>query len=729
MRYCSQCGSQVTGESSFCSECGNKIDEIEKSANQAKPSNTQKRTDKKQRKPFTKKQKLIAISSSVAVIIIVAALALFSFFSSTERSVNGMIDAIKEKDIQTVSERIYFEELDRNLTEEEADAYLAYLHDDSDRIEQLRSDLLKQAELIGDHDYESTKELFEEEKLDNELYIKESEGKLFQDAEFYIKPSYLTISTNLPNSELLDSDGKKLFTYTEEDDIFTIGPLVRGNHEFKVAYDGEWVNMNKDLSINVNEYEKRVETPFEVDNVTFNADFGDEFEQTLIIDGQSIDDPPLNKEIGPFLIDEQSFYEYRINLPWSEMTTGEQSLNDTSIDIQLQNNQLANLLENYYSMVLEGFETEDQHKVKVPYQLKEIQTERIKTFYDEIEGTNQNYHAVHYGGYEIGNQLGDLTLDWSGTWSLTVPVVEELAIIHSDQPTENLEYKQYPWQYVFEFEDGEWILDSFSSQDVPEDFQGTYEYSYSGDLVEIIQEETDESDDGHSDESVKSADKLSESEAEQLVQQNLREMQETYEKEHEKNYIKIIGLVTEDIFDPDKDTDETQEIVSQVVSALEDYVAEHYIDEIARGFLYEYVAWAHGDGLINGGNVGINFEIVNQDTDSLIVRFDGIGVANNLTSSAGGQYQLEYIKENNSILLSGLEYTNAEELDPLTFKEIETFHAKKNEEIELVEVLNDDGVDYIIVEVLNSEEPINELYYNLDDRMVDYKKSEYEASN
>lgn len=118
MKFCSECGTELSESTAFCSNCGK---EVGSSTNQQgeKPTtngaNRQSQTNDGIGVFIKKHKQLLSIGLGVALVILAGYFTL-SFINSSERFVNGVVEAIEEDDYESLVGTMYFSDTEEEIS-------------------------------------------------------------------------------------------------------------------------------------------------------------------------------------------------------------------------------------------------------------------------------------------------------------------------------------------------------------------------------------------------------------------------------------------------------------------------------------------------------------------------------------------------------------------------------------------------------------------------------------
>lgn len=247
MKFCKNCGQPLKDGVAFCAECGSSIDEKKGTRNEIKQSNN-KSTDKtpisqkpEPKKPLfkSKKSKLTAIIAIIIGIILFASYyTINKVMMSPEAVSNRFIEALTEKDVNTVRKYINEGQLEMDATKEDTETFLAFLKERPKMITTISKQLKKDA-----HMYKSSgNHLPASSSGDSEtLASLTKDGKkwlIFDRYVVRISPVYLEVDSTEEKTNIFV--GKNEAGLVGSDKSKTFGPFLPGVYDVKAVVDGKY---------------------------------------------------------------------------------------------------------------------------------------------------------------------------------------------------------------------------------------------------------------------------------------------------------------------------------------------------------------------------------------------------------------------------------------------------------------------------------------------------------
>lgn len=522
MRFCSECGTSLSEAAEFCPNCGKQVEQeaaAQKETIKTEPAQSRKQSKQDFGAFFKKHKKLLSIGLSIAVVLIAGYLTL-SHFNSPERYVSGIMDAIEEDDYEALVGKLFFADTDEEISEDQIVIYVSYLKENRNRIDQIKTDFEAQIEMFDDQSRSGARygEDPEWRYLGDEMFLVKEDGFLTDSYRVFVEPSYATVESYLEGLTLNDSAGELLHTFTERETSFNVGPLVRGEHVFHFAFEGEWMDLEEEYTYYVSDYQSYFNPEFNVDYLTFEAPFEHDLKDRLVVNGTEIEDPTMNEEMGPFLLEENSTYSYEVDFPWGTMTTGERPIDSRHIYLNFDMteemaDQLAAALQNHYDSVLDSFEQRDVSLLsdQLSQNIQDVYKNEIENLYWNLEYYDGRTVGLHYRDYQLSNQLNDFGKSENGNWFMKVVTLQEKNMLRTTEtPTDSEldDYRQSKRLYTFNYVDDAWVVTDYSGA-IFGTVEDPFVYTYEGDFRLIdesgLKEESGSDEEEESDEDVEAA--------------------------------------------------------------------------------------------------------------------------------------------------------------------------------------------------------------------------------
>ncbi|SHE86834.1 Uncharacterized membrane protein YvbJ [Atopostipes suicloacalis DSM 15692] len=205
MNYCESCGAKLPKDSKFCEECGAKVEQGEKKENKS-PTNEQPT----ERKPLTKKQRLIGISILAIIIFLFAGYQVGSRVYSMENQTGRITEALASKDPEKIAKVVTTNDSNFEVNAKNLEGFAEYL----DQNPTYLSDLINELEDRGTH---------------GAFYIQKNGNRLFffDGYDLVMVPVYGEVYTESKDVSIRLGD-EELFTSDSENYTREVGPYAPG---------------------------------------------------------------------------------------------------------------------------------------------------------------------------------------------------------------------------------------------------------------------------------------------------------------------------------------------------------------------------------------------------------------------------------------------------------------------------------------------------------------------
>ncbi|MBM7551679.1 zinc ribbon domain-containing protein [Thalassobacillus pellis] len=485
MKFCKECGEKITGENKFCKGCGAPI----QGSGQA--------SIRKQKKPMPKKQKLWIGGLVAGLIILFGLYKVGAYYTSGERLVGAFREAVEDQDATKVAELLMYQNSDKEVTKEEAEAFLTYIDSSPMEKEFMLSSLTTQLS-----NYENKKAVAGGmELLKNGVVQLEKHGKtfLFDNYELTIEPVYVSVSTNYADTVIYKGE-TELVTSDSADFEQQFGPFLPGKHEFKAVYKNDWIELETQETIEVLSGEDTIELELESEEIYFDSELGKSTKGRLFINGKAVNfNPFAGNKFGPAKYDGSMEVTAEAEFPWGTMTSAPVSVTGSEVSVYSfkTSEELKKKIKETMTAFKDGYHTTISTGEKTG--------ENVMT--DEMMGTVMlEYENQATYGSDLEWTLSEsiLLMDYvmvkqkiDGTYILRVYTKDKL-LRKSNGEEENVYF------YDIIYKDGKWLVD-YEYQDFHMDTTNGWEngikllnkektYTYDGPIVQNVKPKDEQKD-------------------------------------------------------------------------------------------------------------------------------------------------------------------------------------------------------------------------------------------
>ena len=195
MRFCKNCGKELSTDSRFCKECGMPVQE---------ENNTDtKQVSVPERKPMSPKQKKWIIAGVAAVVLLLGAYKIGQSLLSKERLINNFEEALIEEDEKKVAKLLHSSDKKLEINKDTIKPFMKYYKENPDEIQETVESLKEQAaEMDGQQDTKNVYDFFS--STPDGMVDLQQDGKFlfYEKYQLMIDPAYLILSTNYKDTEL-----------------------------------------------------------------------------------------------------------------------------------------------------------------------------------------------------------------------------------------------------------------------------------------------------------------------------------------------------------------------------------------------------------------------------------------------------------------------------------------------------------------------------------------------
>lgn len=461
MKFCKECGNQLSHTATFCKECGTPVNG-EKSSQPATSVQTdipEQTTAPVQpavpRKPMSKKTKIMLISGIAAVILLFGAHKIVESLMSKERLIEKFETALHEKDAAALADILTSNDKKLDINKNTVKGFIAYFEENPNEEQEIIAALEAQAKA-----YDQTKEenpnlldeLFEEFLTYSPVTL-EQDGKFlfYEKYEININGVYLTIETNYKDT-LLSLDGEELATTTEPNYSGIFGPFVPGIHTLKGTLKTDFVDLKEEKEIFLDGYgtEQSVGLYLDAEEVTVYLPDAEYLtgKAKLFINGKDVGVNVLeNQTFGPVLTDGSMTVQVEAEFPWGKVKTKEVPIDDDHIelsyDLEDVKTTAMNTVHKYVAEYVKVMTSADESVLTtVTSNMKEELVSRANGMKEDEIIIKAEYLGTDF-------DLDSFYLEFDDTWKLRLSAQSKLNETSYYADEEETEMEETTWHQIY----------------------------------------------------------------------------------------------------------------------------------------------------------------------------------------------------------------------------------------------------------------------------------------
>ncbi|MBM7551622.1 zinc ribbon domain-containing protein [Thalassobacillus pellis] len=410
MKYCTECGGELTKGYQFCVACGHPV----------KTSSLQG-DGTRERKKFTKKQKIWTVTVVLLFVVLGSAYIIGANMTSKKSLVQEYEEAVEKKDAAALAELFVYEGVKEKVEKSDTKAYLEYLKSYPDKKEEVLEEL--EAQLP---ESKSGKQEFWDEMLAEDPFleiVKDGKFLVFDRYKLAVSPVYATFQLDYQGTRVKLGE-KEIFTSSEESQEQKYGPLFPGIYTFTASYRGETAELKTTETAEFwQPQDYLIHFNMEADTVRFQTDMRPPENRTLFIDGKKVDFDPFGiKEYGPIVLDGATSAEVEAEFPWGKMKSGSITLEEPVVDVSFQftkklDKKLAEIVRGYFESYLVSFEKQGKSG------LKNATTEWEEIMKDELATEKSAGYTYAWKVKEMEMLAGEKEIsEAEGNYHIRIPV-------------------------------------------------------------------------------------------------------------------------------------------------------------------------------------------------------------------------------------------------------------------------------------------------------------------
>jgi len=473
MKYCKECGSKLGEGSKICNNCGAILLVTESTSNleQKFVSETVSK------EPMSRKKKVSLIIAGIAIILLFSLYKVGATLTSKDRLIDKFQTAINNKDAKAVAKLISSYDKKLEINEKSVKGFIEIFNKDPEKLSVVVKSLKEQSQILEKSSL-SKKGTIQDflgiasDVIDNGIVTLTQDGNFLFYKKYTLKinPVYVTLSTNYKDTDLY-IDGTKVGKSNNQDFEQTYGPFVPGFHKLEAKYKNSLVSLDKKNTVLFGRLGTKQSEDLTLDgrNVSFNlSDYGSLDKVELFINGKDTGVNLVKEDaFGPVLTDGSMTYSVQAALPFGEVKTKEEPIDNNEISINLLSNDVTKTLmdtcvKNEEEWIV-AFTNGDYSKMTTGSPTY-IQSQ--KAYYDQEKSNNHAFQGKYLGSLFDTSQFHLFQED--GVWKAEVLVREKYYIsYYSIGNTPNLQDKNDDWVYtlVYDSDKGKWIVDNYNKDD------------------------------------------------------------------------------------------------------------------------------------------------------------------------------------------------------------------------------------------------------------------------
>lgn len=293
MKYCKNCGNELTEEQKVCTKCG-------------MPVNQQNKTEQpKEQKKMSKKTIIIIAIIALLLLLIFAVYKVFDSKLSPVNEAKEISTDIKKGNTKNLKDHLKFN--NRNLNQTESRAFYDYIVE-ADSSDRFADEVESKVKEMQENDEQSTSINADDEAV---IQVKKKGKKygIFDNYDFEVVKESVSINPDTDSTITYEYDGKKQKIKLVEDNEKMFATLPIGNYNLKATKEQGNKKFEGEIIVNMASSYEAIEN-FKQKNIAVNIDseysYGDE-DVNIYINGKDRGTYDSYNETvyGPFLPDEK----------------------------------------------------------------------------------------------------------------------------------------------------------------------------------------------------------------------------------------------------------------------------------------------------------------------------------------------------------------------------------------------------------------------------------------
>ncbi|GAA0315067.1 hypothetical protein GCM10008931_03290 [Oceanobacillus oncorhynchi subsp. oncorhynchi] len=502
-KFCKECGKPIGDGAQFCKHCGTKVSseapkhkatapETEKEAAEKKTpieqagkeenqtrSEQQTRQVNKEKKPMTKKKKILTgILGVIALCVIGLGIWGYRYYSE-ENTADRFASAMAEGDTETIQKMMTVD--GKELSAEEANALAAMREEE-------------EFAFISEGDSEV---LFDELPVFDMEESNEKAFLFFTQYDVAAEPQYVTVYSNVEGVTTTFNGGSIEEAYASSDYI-EYGPLAPGIYEAASSFETDYGEASKSQNVRLMDTYNSYDSELEVGEVTFYEMFAGDLPYNSM--ELLINEEPLETNMdsgyvsaGPLLLDGSMELTGVVKADWGDLEIEPIAITDREHDVYITDyfneeaeEEIKEVITNFSENYVEATAKLDASVIEnVSDELSEVLEDELFTYYDNGFSGRLD---------EIGIALADAEYYATDNPAFQIPV--QLNMTGTYDPDSEYEEIELEAVFIVQYlaDSGEWDMHYFSDNFAP----GNVDYEFfaaSGEEYEgVVLEDEDDAD-------------------------------------------------------------------------------------------------------------------------------------------------------------------------------------------------------------------------------------------
>ncbi len=480
MKYCKNCGQELSSNAQFCKACGTPV-------NQEKKAGTHESNRLSERQPISPKKKKWLIAGTAAAIILLAVYLVGQNLLSKDRMIYLFEEALNNYDEKAIAKILGTNDKKLEINKETVGAFVKYYQENPEEIKETVDALRKQAVVMDNgKNVNMYDDLFG--SSDDQMVRLVQDGKflVYDKYELMVDSVYLTVETNYKDTELT-IDGKTVGKANQADFEKTYGPYVPGIHELQAKLKTDFVDLVVDETVTayggseptVNLYldgkEVQINTSVNAENLNLKG--------KLYVNGKDVGVNPFkNPVFGPVLTDGCMKVAVEAELPWGKVKTKEKEIDRHYVDINFGENEetqkgIMDAIVKNNREALIAYTSGSTSKMS---QATDNYKKSVKEDVDELKVFEQSYTGKYMGTVF---DLNSFTVSYmENAWTADVSALvsyQDDTYFKGDSPSLEDRDETYAISLIYDEKAKKWLVDSM-----------VYTYSFDDENTKEVKEKS-----------------------------------------------------------------------------------------------------------------------------------------------------------------------------------------------------------------------------------------------
>lgn len=474
MRFCTECGTQISEQALFCKECGASLADAQAESAATISVVTAPAFSGSTVAParMSRKQKVFLLSGVVLLAVLFGGYKVGEYYTSEDRLIGRFEQALDSQDPKAIAKLLSSTDENLVIDEKSITGFVSYLDQNPEHKQDILGTLKEQVAL-GEQAAKdnSLDQLLQGFGLNGIVNLEKSGKMLFYDTySLTMDAVYISVETNFAGT-VLSVNGQQAAVADTPNFATKLGPYVPGLYQVEARFKNEFIDLKNVEDMELLDAKTSYAAYLELEGQTVRWDtrFSEqpELNGRLYINGKKVEVNPFdNPEFGPVTTDGSMTLAVEADFPWGTVKSAEAKIDKKFIvlDFTRQDNvqkSIKDTVVKHAKENLDAFASGDMDKLT-------ISTDKYKNVLQSVVSQFKESGYAYKSKY-IGTvfDMGSMDLDLrNGVWQMTMvtqPLIEAATFVEGESPSLEMQEAFSFTGLVYDEDQGIWKVDFISN--------------------------------------------------------------------------------------------------------------------------------------------------------------------------------------------------------------------------------------------------------------------------